>query len=119
MFGRVARLVEANDQVATETPVALVYNGISHVVMMSTPSDLEDFVTGFSLSEDIIASTKQILDVEEIVTDKGIELHMTIVAEAFFWLKRKTKKLSWQDWLWSLWCRVFRSSNTQSEIGHQ
>ena len=64
-------LVEANDQVATETPVALVYNGISHVVMMSTPSDLEDFVTGFSLSEDIIASTKQILDVEEIVQIKA------------------------------------------------
>jgi|TARA_B110000908_G_scaffold149970_1_gene183636 FdhD protein len=86
-------LVEANDQVATETPVALVYNGISHVVMMSTPSDLEDFVTGFSLSEDIIASTKQILDVEEIVTDKGIELHMTIVAEAFSGLKERRRNL--------------------------
>lgn len=28
------------DEVAEEVPVALVYNGISHVVMMATPRDL-------------------------------------------------------------------------------
>ena len=86
-------LVAADDQVATETPVAMVYNGISHVVMMSTPCDLEDFVTGFSLSEGIITGTKQLLDVEEITTDKGIELHATITAEAFVRLKERRRNL--------------------------
>ena len=87
------QLVTADDQVATETPVAMVYNGISHVVMMSTPCDLEDFVTGFSLSEGIITGTKQLLDVEEITTDKGIELHATITAEAFVGLKERRRNL--------------------------
>jgi len=86
-------LVSADDQVATETPVAVVYNGISHVVMMSTPTDLEDFVTGFSLSEGIITGTNQLLDVEEITTDKGVELHATIAAEAFVGLKERRRNL--------------------------
>jgi FdhD protein len=87
------KLIDVEDQVATETPVALVYNGISHVVMMSTPSDLEDFVTGFSLSEGIITSPKHILDVEEVVTGKGIELHVTLLAEAFSGLKERRRNL--------------------------
>src|SRR5690349_10524679 len=43
---RQGRLAELEDMVVDETPVALVYNGISHAVMMATPSDLEDFALG-------------------------------------------------------------------------
>ena len=32
-----------DEVVAEEVAVALVYNGVSHAVMMATPCDLEDF----------------------------------------------------------------------------
>ena len=85
------KLMVAEDQVATEAPIAMVYNGISHVVMMSTPNDLEDFGTGFSLSEGIVSNPKQLLDFDEISTDKGVELHITISSEAFVELKQRRR----------------------------
>jgi FdhD protein len=85
--------VEGTDWVATETAVALVYNGISHVVMMATPHNLDDFALGFSLSEGILSSPKQLLDYEEIATDKGIELALNITAEPFAVLKERRRNL--------------------------
>jgi FdhD protein len=35
-------------------PVALVYNGISHVVMMASPKDLEQFAVGFSYPKGLL-----------------------------------------------------------------
>ena len=84
---------EGSDYVATETAVAMVYNGISHVVMMATPADLKDFALGFSLSEGILTSAKQLLDCEQIATDKGIELALTITAEPFVKLKERRRNL--------------------------
>ena len=86
-------ITEGSDHVATETAVAMVYNGISHVVMMATPDDLEDFALGFSLSEGVLSSPKQMLDYEEIQTDKGIELALTITAEPFAALKERRRNL--------------------------
>ena len=47
---------ERMETVAEEIPVAMVYNGIPHAVMMATPQDLEDFALGFSLTEELIGS---------------------------------------------------------------
>lgn len=56
----------------SETPVALVYNGIAHSVMMCSASDLEDFAIGFSLSEGIIDSLLDIHDIEQIDGCQGL-----------------------------------------------
>ena len=46
--------------------------------MMATPGDLEDFATGFSLTEGIITGPDQIEGVEIVVEDKGIDLQIAL-----------------------------------------
>jgi len=62
-------------------------------VMMATPADLEDFALGFSLSEDILQHSGQLLDLEVNELEQGVELAMTIAAEPFAALKDKRRNL--------------------------
>jgi FdhD protein len=64
--------------VAEETAVAFTYNGTTHAVMMATPADLEDFALGFSLSEAVIDTRADMVNLEVIRGDLGIELRMWI-----------------------------------------
>ncbi|MCB1853488.1 MAG: formate dehydrogenase accessory sulfurtransferase FdhD [Halieaceae bacterium] len=82
------------DAVVTEVPVALVYNGISHVVMMATPTDLEDLALGFSLSEGILQAPGELLDLEVLERAEGMELAMAISAGAFAALKERRRNLT-------------------------
>ena len=84
----------SEDSVACETAVALVYNGISHVVMLVTPSNLEEFALGFSLSEGILDNPQQLLDFEVHENSRGLELHLTIASEPFSRLKQHRRNLT-------------------------
>ena len=86
-------LTEASDQVAEETPIALIYNGVSHAVMLATPQDLEDFALGFSLSEGILQGKSELYDCEIVAKSEGIELRMEIASECFVRLKEKRRNL--------------------------
>jgi FdhD protein len=79
--------VVEHDKAALESPIALVYNGISHVVMMATPCDLEALALGFSLSEGIIDTVNQFYGVDIDVKPDGIELNIEISTEKFVQLK--------------------------------
>ncbi len=87
------QLREDPDEIVTEVPVALVYNGISQVVMMATPSDLEDLALGFSLSEGILQRREELLDLEIVEREQGVELAMTVSGEAFAALKQRRRNL--------------------------
>lgn len=82
------------DTVACELPVALVYNGISHVVMMATPADLEEFALGFSLTEGILDHPRELYDLEVLPQADGIEVAMTIAAERLAALKAVRRNLT-------------------------
>ncbi|KRG64286.1 formate dehydrogenase [Stenotrophomonas humi] len=70
------------DSVAEEVPVAMLYNGTPFSVMMTTPSDLEDFALGFSMSERLIQHASEFLGVEIRPCIEGIELYMRVSSTA-------------------------------------
>jgi FdhD protein len=84
----------ADDQVAVEVPVALTYNRMSHVVMMATPADLEDFALGFSITEGIIGGKDDLLAVRVLPRDGGIEVAMTITEPWFDRLTTQRRNLT-------------------------
>ncbi|HEY3325847.1 MAG TPA: formate dehydrogenase accessory sulfurtransferase FdhD [Novimethylophilus sp.] len=93
-WGNNGTLIHAIDQVAEEVPVAMVYNGISHAVMLATPMSLEQFGLGFSLSEGILHSRRELYDMEVVKRKDGIELQMTISQERFVELKQRRRNLA-------------------------
>src|SRR6185436_13160200 len=80
--------------VAEETPVAMVFNGTSHAVMIATPADLEDFGLGFALSEGIVATPGELLDIEARAASGGAEVAMTITQRRFAALAERRRTLA-------------------------
>ena len=87
-------LAEVEDMVVDELPVALVYNGISHAVMMATPADLEEFALGFSLSEGIIAHAGECYGIEVENGAAGLSVELEIASSAFMALKERRRSLT-------------------------
>ena len=82
------------DAIAEEVPVAFVYNDRPHAVMMATPSDLEDFALGFSLTEAIVGSAGECGKVEIVNALAGIELRVPIPRERAARLEDRVRELT-------------------------
>ncbi|ARD46042.1 formate dehydrogenase accessory sulfurtransferase FdhD [Colwellia sp. PAMC 21821] len=82
------------DCIAEEVPIAMVYNGISHAVMMASPANLHEFALGFSLSEGIINNAAEMYHVELVSSEKGIEIHIEISSERMMYLKSHRRNLT-------------------------
>ena len=84
---------EDQDQIAREVAIAIVYNGISHAVMMATPRDLEAFAIGFSLTEQIVKSIDEIQNLEIDEQSLGFEINLQISNRSFTNLKERRRNL--------------------------
>lgn len=82
------------DWIAQEVPVALVYNGISHVVMMASPKDLTQFAIGFSLSEGIIDHPQEIYGMDVVQVCNGLEVQIELSSRRFMALKERRRALA-------------------------
>ncbi|MBN2759331.1 MAG: formate dehydrogenase accessory sulfurtransferase FdhD [Rhodobacteraceae bacterium] len=73
------RAVAVHRTLPEEIAVAMVFDGSSAAVMMATPADLQDFATGFALSEGIATAPDQLDGFELADHPNGLE--------ARFWLR--------------------------------
>ncbi len=80
--------------VAEEVPVAFVYGGKPHVVMMCTPADLEDLAVGFTLSEEIVIAAAEITRVDVVRHARGIEVQMELPPAAQARVAARTRALA-------------------------
>jgi FdhD protein len=95
-FVRLSGTARADDAapVADEVPVAFVYSGRPHVVMMCSPDDLEDLAYGFSLTEGIVRDASEIERVDIARHARGAELGIAIPQEAAARLSQRTRALA-------------------------
>jgi FdhD protein len=89
-----AGLFEDTDELACEIPVALEYNGLAHATVLATPTHLEDFALGFSLTEGLIRSAADLYDLEVTEKPDGIVLEVTIASACLDQLKRRRRALA-------------------------
>jgi len=82
---------ETSSVLAEEVPIALVYNGRPHVVVMGTPTDLEDLAVGFSRTEGIVDESSQIERVDVVRASHGVELQIHIPDASAIRLEERTR----------------------------
>jgi FdhD protein len=82
------------DYIAEEAPVSLIYNGTPHVVMLVTPTNLEDFALGFSITEGIIETPSELQSIHVYNRSNGIEVRLEIPEPSFSSLSDKGRNLT-------------------------
>ena len=79
---------------AEEVALAIAYNGISQAVMLVTPTDLEDFIVGFSLGSGIIEDASDIYDLQLTGAGSAQYAQVTIANRAFWNLKQQRRQMA-------------------------
>lgn len=97
--------------VIEEIPVALLYNGLSFAVMMTTPADLEDFALGFAVCEGIVASADEFSLVDVVHGEHGIALHAAIPQSRFDAIEHRQRTLEGRSG-----CGLCGTSSLQSAV---
>lgn len=67
--------------IPAEVPVGITYGGMPFAVMMATPSDLEDFALGFSLTEGVIRKAEDIRSIHIEPEERGLRLAIDLTSE--------------------------------------
>jgi len=93
-YTNLAREAVEPADLAEEVALAIAYNGISQAVMLVTPTDLEDFVVGFSLGSGIIASPDEIYDIKLGGCGSALTAEVEIASRAFWNLKTQRRQMA-------------------------
>ena len=67
--------------VPVETAIQIVYDPVPYAVMMATPEDFEDFATGFSVTEGVIDTARDIKSIRVEREDKGLRLVIQLASD--------------------------------------
>lgn len=81
-------------EVPEEAAVAVTYNGATHAVMMATPTELDDFAVGFSLTERIVSNVDQIRSVEVAAFTTGVEARLWVDEECANRLSQRRRAMA-------------------------
>ncbi|HEY0286027.1 MAG TPA: formate dehydrogenase accessory sulfurtransferase FdhD [Pseudomonas sp.] len=93
-YSNLARDAVEPADLAEEVALAIAYNGISQAVMLVSPTDLEDFVVGFSLGSGIIASPDEIYDIKLGGCGSAQTAEVEIASRAFWNLKTQRRQMA-------------------------
>lgn len=99
------------DHVVEECAIALVYNGFSYAVMMATPTDLEDFAIGFSLSEGLVDRADELSVLSIRTHDHAVIVEMAVAESRFHSIQARARR-----WLGSSACGLCGSESLQAAL---
>ncbi len=91
---RAGAVTDSQDWLADEVPVALIFNGISHAVMLATPLDLEDFALGFGLTEGLLERPDELYGIDVMPDPAGMRIEMEVSSACFARLKDKRRSMA-------------------------
>ena len=78
----------------SEVAVSISINGISQAVMMASPQHLKDFALGFSLSEGLILSSSEVLDIVVHSHKYGWQVELLVLARVHHRLKNRRRTMA-------------------------